>query len=175
MKNFLAIISYIIFVFGITIGLDYKNLLFILISIIGGFLLLGVSKIIGIAEGINKRVLQLPLTYDQFKLVMKYATQYSVESNNFEVYPNLRTQYSFLCLDEETYINSDVFHNYLNKDGFEFMYKLPDTDPQIIMSSGFYYKGVELFLFEGQYYVMLKRLNLKPIINGNKLILELMQ
>jgi hypothetical protein len=175
MKNFLAIISYIIFVFGITIGLAYNNLLFVLIIIIGGFLLLGVSKIIGIAEGINKRVLQLPLTYDQFKLIMKNATQYSVESNNFEVYPNLRTQYSFLCLDEETYINSDVFHNYLNKDGFEFMYKLPDTDPQIIMSSGFYYKGVELFLFEGQYYVMLKRLNLKPIINGNKLILELMQ
>ncbi|WP_040952500.1 hypothetical protein [Gorillibacterium massiliense] len=172
MKESLSIISLVILVSGIMIGFADKSTLIVLVSVIGGLLLLGISKIMSIAEGIHYRALQLPLSEQQLKLIMRKSEKYRLESSAFSIYPNMRTEYSLLLLDGEFYLNADAFHDYLKRDGMEYTFALPNQAPVVIMRSYSYSKGVELFGFQNQGYLMLKSIHVNPTIKGSKVFLE---
>ncbi|WP_123040164.1 hypothetical protein [Cohnella candidum] len=172
MAILLMIAGGLIFVLGIFIGIADESLIFILLSVIGGLLLIGLSKIIELLEGITHRSLGVPYTHDQIRTILQSSLEYPVEAEGIAPYPDSDTPYPLLHLDGETYMRARVFRNYLSQDGSLYTFAFPDRPPEVLRRMQGYYPGAELFAHEDQVYVKLSRIRLKPRVEGHKLILE---
>lgn len=174
MPIFLFTMGILVLVFGLFLGFVSNNLIIILLSIVGGLILLGISKIIEILEAISHKYLQIPFTLNQIWKIIKNSSQYEVASTTFEIHlsPKGDIIYPLVILDNEFYLRARVFYKYLSQSENEYKFELPKQEPVIITKSLSYYKGVELFDFRDQVFVKLKKINVKPIIEGKKLILE---
>lgn len=157
---------------GIFVGFPSDNFYVVLNSVFGGLLLMGLSKLIAIVEQIYLKVLQVPYTYNQVSTIVKNANRYYVESSVFDVYPEEQAQYPLINLDGDYYIRARAFMKYLRQNESEYTFALPDQAPITLNRLDYYEKGVELFAFEDQVIVLLKRIQLKPVTEGDTLRLE---
>jgi hypothetical protein len=172
MKILLWIAGMLVLVFGVFIGIAGGNLIVILLSIVGGFILLGLSKIIDLVEQINDRSLHMPYTHNQIRTILQASPEYVIDAGQFEIYPNPETLYALLYLDGEAYIRARVFRNYLSQRDDEYTFSFPDRQPKVMIRANHYYQGVELFGQVEQVFVMLRSIHLKPRISGYKVFLE---
>lgn len=156
----------LLLIIGVFIGFPSGNGIVILLSVVGGLLLMGVSKLIAILEQIYLKVLQQPFTYNQVSTIIKNSNSYFVESESFHVYPEDQAQYPLIYLDGDYYMRARVFMKYLSQNVYEYTFSFPDQAPITLNRLDYYEKGVELFAFEDQVIVLLNRLNLKPVTAG---------
>jgi hypothetical protein len=164
----------IVLVFGLFLGFASGDLMIILVGLVAGPILLGISKIIQILEELDHKLIRIPFTLDQVWKVIKASTIYEIESEDFEVHPNPRgdVQFPLVILEDEYYIRTRVFKKYFKEEGNEYIFELPKQEPITLQKSYSYYPGVELFDFRDHVYVLLKKINVYPTIEGNKLTLE---
>ncbi|RED66146.1 hypothetical protein [Cohnella lupini] len=174
MQLFIFIMGIIVLVFGIFFGFASGNLTLLLAGFVAGPLLLGIAKIIQILEGLDHKLLRIPYSLDQVWKVIKSSTIYEMESKDFEVHPNVKgnTQFPLVLLDDEYYLKARVFKKYFKEEENEYLFELPKQEPITLQKSYSYYPGVELFDFRDHLYVLLKKINVYPNIEGNKVTLE---
>jgi hypothetical protein len=141
-----------------------------MLSILGGFLLMSLSKIIENNEGIHHKLLGLPLTKNQLRTIIDNSHKYRIESDLFEVYPG---PYPLICLDDEYYIRAKLFYKYLSQSGNEYTFELPNVEPIIMYCAPFYHKGVDLFDYGDWVFVKISKLDLSLKFHPDtKIILE---
>jgi hypothetical protein len=83
-----------------------------------------------------------------------------------------RYRYPLLLLDDEYYIRARMFYKYLSQVQNDYRFKLPEQEPITLHRSDHYFKSVELFAYEEHVFVLLRKINYRATIAGNKLILE---
>lgn len=174
MQAFLFIIGLLVFIFGLLYGFSGGGLALLLAGFVAGPLLMGLSKVIQLLEEISHKLLRMPFTLDQVWQVIKNSPKYETESQSFEVYPNPRgdSQYQLVVFDDEYYIKARVFKKYIKPNENELVFEMPNQEPITLQKSYAYYPGVELFDFREQVFVMLKKINVYPVIEGKSLKLE---
>ncbi|MBW5446221.1 hypothetical protein GE107_09135 [Cohnella sp. CFH 77786] len=172
MNILMNIAGTLILVVGILLGLADGNLIVIALSVIGGFMLLGMSKIIELMEQINERMLHVPYTRDHLRSILQASPDYVIEGGDFEIYPEPQSTYTLLNLDGETYIRARAFRKYMSQRDEEYTFSFPDRQPVVLNRASRYHPGAELFAYEDQVYVMLGAIGLRYRISGHRLILE---
>lgn len=101
-----SIIGLLILIFGTVAGVYSGNLLILIISFTSGFLLISLSKLVDNLTDINHKLLGLPFTTSQLNTILKYSSQYYVESSTLDVYPDNET---FLNCSSTYYQGVDLF------------------------------------------------------------------
>ncbi|WP_054955571.1 hypothetical protein [Paenibacillus dakarensis] len=174
MKRMLFAAGLLVLVFGVIYGILSENPMIILVSVVGGFILMGVYKMIEILEGIHHRVLQVPFTENQLHTIITFSKPYKIVSKAFEIHPNPQGNpiYPLIKLDNDYYLRARVFNKYLSQLDNMYTFKLPNQARVTLSSSMSYQEGAGLFQFHDQVFVRLKDINIKPVSEGYILTLE---
>ncbi|QHW33051.1 hypothetical protein GZH47_21105 [Paenibacillus rhizovicinus] len=174
MQVALFIVGVLVLIIGIFFGFADENLGVIIASVVGGFILLGIARLIELLEGISLHLLKVPVTFNQLRNIIMNSTTYRIESASFDIHPNAKGEpmYPLVILDNAYYLRARVFYAYLSQSEDKYTFALPEQDPVVIHTADSYYKGVSLFNYQDHVYVKLNAIRLIPNIEGNKLVLE---
>ncbi|MEK0315920.1 hypothetical protein [Cohnella sp. 56] len=163
MRTLLDIFGYIILLFGTLLGAMSGSLILIVVSIVGGLLLLALSHLIGIAENVQARLLDLPPTLNTVRAVVQGAAAVRVEAEDIELYPAADAKYELIELDDEQYMRTKAFRHYLAVMDSRYTFSLPNR-PSITLHCAYDYdRGIELFALDGQSFVMLKAIGVEAV------------
>jgi hypothetical protein len=172
----LGLILYAIGYFIIFIGVLYsfiviKNLTsgdvsIILSTVFGGVIFLALGKIVEILEKIEKKLPERKYT-EEFPI-----TEFSVRSNDFEVYDSNNETYKYFTLNGNEFIQARVFKNYIDIKETDFEYKLPNRNEIKLTVYKEYSPIVDMFSRDEIIFVKLSSLNISLLRRGNKITLS---
>ncbi|MFS0839052.1 hypothetical protein [Paenibacillus sp. 1P03SA] len=160
MTTIQSITGQLLLLFGTFFSLAAGNLPAAFISLVGGFILISLSKLVDFQQAAYLKSLGLPVTGEQIHLIMKYSPEYEVESGDFNVFPEAHKEYSLLRLEGELYISTQVFQNILTRVESEYTFNFPGREAVILFRAPSLYKGAELFEYGGEGFVRISALDL---------------
>lgn len=172
MRIILDLIGYVILLFGTIIGFMSGSMTLIVISLVGGLMLLALSHLIGIAESLQARFLELPLTPTMVRKIIKNATVYVMASQAIELKPSENPSYALVELDGNAYMRTQAFTNNLTVSDNSYTFAFPDRPPIELHCASGYFQGAELFAIDGYAYVMLSAIGLVAVQNHGRVVLE---
>ncbi|MCC3371766.1 hypothetical protein [Cohnella sp. REN36] len=153
-------------------GIVTNQFIFMLLSVVGGFLLMGQSKLVELAEGTQRLLAKLSESNGSVAHAVRSSAEYPIETDVFEVYPALDARYPLVVLDHEPYLRVKAFIKHVSQQGDEYKFRLPGMEPIVLRRSDAYFQGVELFAFEEQVLVMLRKLGCRAKVAGGKLMID---
>ncbi|SFB43621.1 hypothetical protein SAMN05216312_10862 [Cohnella sp. OV330] len=175
MRTLLEVFGYLIMVGGTSVGLTSGSVTLIAFSIFGGPVLLGLSHLIGIAENVQARMLDLPPTLATVRSVIKGAPEYVVESPDLDIYPSADTKYEWIDLNGDVYMRSRAFRKYIENVENRFAFTLPGRETVVLHNAGTYSNGEALFSLDGYSYVMLSAIGLAAVREHGRIVLQKLQ
>ncbi|MEC0244429.1 hypothetical protein P4H65_01185 [Paenibacillus chitinolyticus] len=172
MTTIQSITGLFLLVFGTFFSFSAGNLPAAFISLVGGFILMSLSKLVDLQQAAYLKALGLPVTGDQLHLMMKYSPEYAVESADFNVYPGSHKEYALIRLEGELYLSVQVFKNVMTQEENEYTFRFPGREPISFHRTLSLYKGAELFEYGGLAFVSISALNLVSDIREGRLLLN---
>ncbi|MEY9094140.1 hypothetical protein [Paenibacillus sp. RC84] len=172
MTTIQSIAGLFLLVFGTFFSFSAGNLPAAFISLVGGFILMSLSKLVDFQQGAYLRALGVPITGDQLHLIMKHSPEYAVESADFDVYPESHKEYALIRLEGELYLSVQVFKNVMTQVENEYTFRFPGREPISLYRTLSLYKGAELFDYGGLAFVSISALNLVSNICEGRLLLN---
>lgn len=172
MTTIQSITGLLLLVPGTLLFLAADNLPLAIISLIGGFVLMSLSKLVDFQQAAYRRSLGLPVTGETLHLMMKNSPQYEVESEDFNVYPEGHKHYTLLRLEGELYVSARVFKNVMTRVESEYTFSFPGRKALILFRSPSIYKGAELFEYGEAAFVSISALGLESKFCGGRLLLN---
>lgn len=169
---FLQVLGLLVIVLGSPIVLFTENIFFGIISLVGGALVLGVSKMIEQLQDMNHKILGISLTDSQINTIIRNSRSYHIESEVFPVYPDNETKSPLIVLEGEYYINARLFKNNLKHEEYEYRLALPGKEQIVMNLSEYYYKGVLLFKWHDQLLLKISAVPLTLTMNKDRIIFE---
>ncbi|MFD7521778.1 hypothetical protein [Paenibacillus chitinolyticus] len=172
MTTIQSIVGLFLIVFGTFISFSAGNLPAAFISLVGGFILMSLSKLVDLQQGAYLKALGVPVTGDQLHLIVNYSPEYAVESADFNVYPESHKEYALIHLEGELYLSVQVFKNVITQVENEYTFRFPGREPISLHRTLSLYKGAELFEYGGLAFVRISALNLVGSICEDRLLLN---
>ena len=172
MRIILDLFGYVILLFGTTFGFMSGSVTLIVICLVGGLVLLALSHLISIAESLQARFLELPLTTALVRKSIMNATAQVVTSQSIELNPSDNPSYALIELDGNVYMRTQAFANYLSVTDNRYTFAFPDSSPIELHCAYGYFKGSELFAMDGYAYVMLSAIGLDAVRNNGRTVLK---
>ncbi|MFF2155317.1 hypothetical protein ACFVVQ_08400 [Paenibacillus chitinolyticus] len=167
-----SIVGLFLLVFGTFFSLSAGNLPVAFLSLVGGFVLMSLSKLVEFQQGAYLRALGVPVTGDQLQLIIKYSPEYAIESADFNVYPESHKEYALIHLEGELYLSVQVFKNVMTQVENEYTFRFPGREPISLHRTLSLYKGAGLFDYGGLAFVSISALNLVGSICEGRLLLN---
>jgi hypothetical protein len=167
-----SMIGFLILVFGAFAGITSSNYFVLISSIVGGCVLISLSRLIDINKDASHKLLGIPLTKSQINTIINHSPNFSVESSFADVYPEEASLYPLIKLDDDYYIRAKVFYTYMSQQEYEYTFDLPGKSPFVFSCSSYYYKDADLFEHGDQVFVKLAALGIKPVIYKDRLLLK---
>ncbi|MFD2333309.1 hypothetical protein ACFSR7_28965 [Cohnella sp. GCM10020058] len=171
MRTLLDLIGYLILIGGTIVGFASNSVLMIVFSLFGGPALLGLSHLIGIAENVQARLLDLPPTLATVRSLIKRAPEYAVEGAGIDIYPSAGAKYEWIELNGDIYMRSRAFRKYVEHVDDRYAFTLPGSKSVILRSAGSYSGGAAMFSLDGHAYVMLSAIGLTAVLQNDRIVL----
>ncbi|MDG0812518.1 hypothetical protein [Cohnella rhizosphaerae] len=174
MRAIIDLFGYLILAGGTFVGLTSGSVTLVVLSLFGGPVLLGLGHLIGIAENVQARLLNLAPTPDTVRSLIKNAPAYVVDGSDIgvAVYPSADAPYKWIELNGEVYVRSRALRNYIESVDNRYSFALPDRETVVLRASDRYSDGVPLFWSEGHVYVMLSAIGLSGIRENDRISLR---
>ncbi|WP_217594621.1 hypothetical protein [Cohnella sp. GbtcB17] len=174
MRAIIDLFGYLILVGGTVVGFLNGSVTLIVLSLFGGPVLLGLSHLIGIAENVQARLLNLPPTPDMVRSLVKNAPKLVVDGTDIgiDVYPEAGASYEWLELDGEAYMRTKALRKYVEHVGNGYAFALPGREKVVLRALDHYYEGAPVFWSEGHAYVMLSAIGLSAVRENDRIALR---
>lgn|GEM_PF-6669156 len=172
MRIILDLFGYVILLLGTTFGFMSGSVTLIVICLVGGLVLLALSHLISIAESLQARFLELPLTTALVRKSIMSATAQVVASRSIELKPSENPSYALIELEGNAYMRTHAFTNYLSVTDNRYTFAFPDRPPIELHCADGYFKGSELFAIDGYAYVMLRAIGLDALRENGRILIE---
>ncbi|CAI6029621.1 hypothetical protein [Cohnella sp. JJ-181] len=172
MRTLLEMFGFVIMVGGTVVGVMSGSFSLIVFSLVGGLVLLALSHLIGIAESVQARVLDLPPTLDTVRNRIRHASDYAVTAADIEIYPAQGAMHSLVELDENLYMRTFAFMKHLSVLDRRYSFSLPGREPVELHGADRYFQGADLFSVDGYAYVKLSAIGLAADREGDRILLR---
>ncbi|MDI4646107.1 hypothetical protein [Cohnella hashimotonis] len=175
MRSLLDLIGYLILLGGTIVGFASNSVTMVVLSLFGGPVLLGLSHLIGIAENVQARLLDLPPTLATVRSRIRNAPEYAVDGGGIEIYPSAEAKYEWIDLNGDIYIRSRAFRKYLEHVDNRYAFALPGSRTVVLHRAEYYSGGAALFSLDGHSYVLLRAIGLAASLEEDRIALRSLQ
>ncbi|MGZ9584483.1 hypothetical protein [Paenibacillus marinisediminis] len=168
MGLFLKVIGIVMIGWGTMLGVNVAEPITVIVSILGGCVLMALGQFVDIFEDMrNRHSLELPLSKQQVRTIIRHSTRYQFISNDLKLYSGDRKEYPLVLLEGEQYIRASLFHEYMAIDINEYTFAFPERASVILHSHYSYYPGVELFELDDALFVKVTSLGITLTLHQN--------
>ncbi|WP_019424187.1 hypothetical protein [Paenibacillus sp. OSY-SE] len=152
-------------VYGVSMFLNLGEPQLLIFVVFAGFTLIGIAKIITYLKGIYYIQLGIPLDRDLVKDKIARWPIYHIRSHHFPLEGDSR--HSLVQLDDEWYVRTTVFAQYVSHSGFTHTFRFPGKEEIVLSSSTHYIKGISMFDINDTVFVKLSALGYELYFDEN--------